>query len=341
MFNYSKTYIRKAKEHFFQRASAITKCMGQRLSVKQSAERVYEFGSAKIIYDPVNTLILQARHGFGDNLMVTAVIEGLHGEYPDISVILLAKHPEIFANNPYILNCYDINLVPKRHPLRKKAIDLEYGSLEERRKRKKEKSHYIDELYDCLPIKVVSRCYKPSLFLTEQELAYRYDNLKELARPALAIAPYGKKRSPIPSKIYPKDKWDKVVQLLIDVGINVVQVGTRSEGPLVAGAGDWLDLGYRHTAALLYHCDAVITHPGGIMHLAVACNVPCVALFGGIEDHQVSGYPQNRNVCVSLDCAPCYRRNLCRRPRCLELMTPEVIVEETLDLIKSPMRSRT
>jgi ADP-heptose:LPS heptosyltransferase len=330
--------IRGTKETVVSNTRRVREYFGRRVFGKRSEKTVYQIGADKITYDPGCTLVLQARHGFGDNLMVTAVVESIRGEYPDLNIIVLAKHPEIFAHNPHILGCYHIDLLSKRHPLRRAAVDLEYKKLEERRRRKTEKSHYIDELYDRLPIKVVSRCYKPSLFLTEQELSYRYAELKQLARPLVAIAPYGKKRSPIPSKIYPQKRWERVVQLLLEAGVNVVQVGSGSEGPLLPGAGAWLDLGYRHTASVLYHCNAVITHPGGIMHLAVACGVPCLALFGGIEDPRVSGYSQNRNLCVALDCAPCWRRELCQTPRCLDLMTPEKVAAEALDLIGSSDR---
>ena len=80
--------------------------------------------------------------------------------------------------------------------------------------------------------------------------------------------------------------------------------------------------------------DAVITHPGGIMHLATALDVPCITLFGGIEDPVVSGYEQNINVCAKLDCAPCWRKTLCDNPICLDQLSPERIVNETLKSIK-------
>ena len=41
-------------------------------------EWVYELGRDKITYNPDDTIILKAHHGFGDNLIVTAVIEGIY-----------------------------------------------------------------------------------------------------------------------------------------------------------------------------------------------------------------------------------------------------------------------
>ncbi|OQY03870.1 MAG: hypothetical protein B6I25_07630 [Planctomycetales bacterium 4572_13] len=252
-----------------------------KLCARRSKQKVYKVGSNTISYDPENTLVLQARHGFGDNLMVTAVIAGIHGQYPEKKIVVLAKNPDIFAHNPDIFACCNIKKLSKRHRLRRVAVDLEYIKIDDRRDKKRPTSNFIDELYDCLPFTVASRFYKPKLFLTKQEQFFRDAELRELPRPLVAIAPYGKKNSPIPSKIYPKDRWVKMVQLLHENGVHLLQIGIRSEGPLLPGVWDWMDLGYRNTAAVLGHTDAVVTHPGGIMHLATALDVPCVTLFGG------------------------------------------------------------
>jgi ADP-heptose:LPS heptosyltransferase len=297
-------------------------------------QNIYEIDSQVINYDPETTLVVQARHGFGDNLMVTAVLGGVHREYPEKNIVVLAKNPTIFFNNPDISVCCNIKNLSKGHPLRRVAFDLEYVNLDDRRQKKRPTSTYIDELYECLPFPVTFRCYKPKLILTEQEHSYRHEELKGLPRPLVAIAPYGKKDSPIPSKIYPKDKWVKIVELLRENGVSLLQIGVRSEGPLLPGVWDWMDLGYRNTAAVLYHTNAVVTHPGGIMHLATALDVPCITLFGGIEDPTVSGYGQNNNLCAVFECVPCWRKRLCNNPVCMDQLTPEKIVKETLQTIK-------
>jgi ADP-heptose:LPS heptosyltransferase len=103
----------------------------------------------------------------------------------------------------------------------------------------------------------------------------------------------------------------------------------------LAGCRDWRDLGYRHTASVLAKCNAVVTHPGGIMHLAAACQTPCVAIFGGIENPKTSGYPSHRILSVPLDCAPCWRKTLCRNPKCWDLLPPERIVAEIIDVLNT------
>ena len=293
----------------------------------------FVIGGETIDYDRRDTLIVKARHGFGDNLMVTAVIRGVAREHCELRIIVLAKHPEIFAGNPDIFRCYNINDFPKRHPILKEAVDLEYRPLKTHKRPKYARVHLIDDLYDRLPLPIETRCYQPCIFLSDDEKNFRIDETGKLERPLVAICPYGKANSPIPSKIYPPDKWAAVVKFLCDRGASTLQFGMGSEGPVLPGAADWRDLGFRNMAGLLSRCDALITHPSGLMHLAAACQVPCVALYGGIESPLVSGYANNRNLTVSLDCAPCWKANLCRSPKCLDLMTPEQIAAQTLDLI--------
>jgi ADP-heptose:LPS heptosyltransferase len=306
-----------------------------RLEVSKIQYKTYLINGQEVSYDPRTTLIIKARHGFGDNLMVTAVIEGLKQEHPNLQLIVLAKHPEIFTNNPHVYSCFDIKKIQPKHPVFRVAIDLEYQDYFKRRGKKNKQLSHIDGLYVCLPVSVVSRIYTPKIYLTERERDYGTLECMKFTRPLIAISPYGKKESEIVSKIYPKDKWNVLVKSLIGKGITIIQVGALSEGPLIEGCYDWRDIGYRNTAAVLAKCDAIITHVGGIMHLAVSQDTPCVAIFGGIEDPEISGYKQNRNICVSLDCAPCWRKKLCSRPTCCDMLPPELICQETIDLLNS------
>ena len=283
--------------------------------------------------DPSVSLFLRAEHGIGDNLMVTAVIEAIKREYPNIRIFVLAKHVDVFVNNPHIVACYDLHVVKKNPSLYKRALHLAYRSYNVQSQGKAKVQHFIDDIYDKIPLSISHRLYRPRIYLTEKERLYRRRKIERLARPLIAIAPYGKRRSKIPNKIYPVSRWKEVVNLLLNESLDVIQVGQRSEGRLLHGARDWRNLGYRHTAVVLSHCDAVITHVGGIMHLATACKTPCVVLYAGVEDPKVSGYSQNLNLYIDIDCAPCWRQELCTTHECIEQLTPERIVSNTMDWV--------
>jgi len=151
----------------------------------------------------------------------------------------------------------------------------------------------------------------------------------------VAISPYGGATTKIQNKFYPLEKWPMIVQGLTKAGITVVQLGRKKEGSLLPSAEDWREIGYRKSAALLLHCDAMITHPSGFMHLATALAVPCITLYGGVENPAISGYTQNLNMTVSLDCAPCWLPQACEDPKCKELLPPEKVVAATVKLIES------
>ncbi|MBU1260653.1 MAG: hypothetical protein KKE31_01620 [Planctomycetes bacterium] len=55
---------------------------------------------------------LSIGHGFGDNLMATAVIAGIKKEFPDMRIFVLTKRRwEIFENSPDVAACYNGRVV--------------------------------------------------------------------------------------------------------------------------------------------------------------------------------------------------------------------------------------
>lgn len=99
------------------------------------------------------------------------------------------------------------------------------------------------------------------------------------------------------------------------------------------------------TAALIGNCRLFITNDSGLMHVAVATDVPCVAIFGPTDSGRTAPYgPRHRVVRLGLHCSPCWSiRNVgvgrikCIYPtnQCLkELLVERVykVVEEMLQL---------
>ena len=127
---------------------------------------------------------------------------------------------------------------------------------------------------------------------------------------------------------------DKVTNGLIEAGTSVIQMGKKKEGLLLQGALDWRNIGYRKSGVILLHCDVLITHPSGFMHLATALGIPCLTLVGGVEDVLVGCYRNNPNLTVELDCVPCWRSEPCEKPICKDILSPEKIIEETMKVVK-------
>jgi len=275
-------------------------------------------------------------HGFGDNLMASAVIAGIKREYPDMRIFVFTKRrSELFENNPDVTACYDARVVMEKNlSLYKRAIPLSEYTYADFKNAQKPR-HLIDRMYDLAGINVQNRIYQPRIYLTQRELDYRKWRLERLPRPLVAVAPSGKITTKIPNKFYAIEKWQQLAILLKKANISVIQVGDKREGPLLEGAGNWRNLGFRKTASILRHCDAVITHVSGIMHLATAVNTPCIALYGGAEDPLVSGYPCNINITTDLPCSPCWLEKPCDKPICKDMLTPELIMQKLSELLNS------
>lgn len=302
----------------------------------KKVEKIYDALAAEKIRNVGREVYISIGHGFGDNLMVTAVIAGIKKEYPDMRIFVLTKRRwEIFENNPFIAACYNARTIMKKNPaIYKRAIPLsEYTYADFRNA--KEVKHMIDIMYDLIGIKVQKRIYQPEIYLTQKELDWRKWRLQRLARPLVAVAPSGKITTKIPNKFYEFEKWQKLAALLKKADITVIQVGDKREGPLLEGAINYRNLGYRKTASVLRRCDAVITHVSGIMHLATAVGTPCITIYGGTEDPLVSGYPCNINITTDLPCAPCWLEKPCDKPVCKDMLTGELIMQKLNELLNS------
>ncbi|MGA2916034.1 MAG: glycosyltransferase [Sedimentisphaerales bacterium] len=326
-----------------QEKSAIISAAKEHIKINYShnclikkVEKIYDALVVEKIRHTGKEVYIFIGHGFGDNLMATAVIAGIKKEYPDTRIFVLTKRRwEVFENNPNVAACYNARKMMKKFPeIYKKAILLsEYTYADFRNA--KEVKHMIDRMYDLIGINVQNRIYQPEIYLTQKELDYRHCRLQRLSRPLVAVAPSGKITTKIPNKFYAIEKWLRLAALLKKANITVIQVGDKREGPLLEGARNWRNLGYRKTASVLRHCDAIITHVSGIMHLATAVGTPCITIYGGTEDPLVSGYPCNINITTDLPCSPCWLEKPCDKPVCKDMLTPELIMEKLNELLNS------
>jgi heptosyltransferase-2 len=92
------------------------------------------------------------------------------------------------------------------------------------------------------------------------------------------------------------------------------------------------------SAAAISHCQMIITHDSGLMHVATARRIPVVAIFGptvrafGFHPFRVP----YRVVEQSLKCRPCSTKGSSRCPlghfRCMQEITPEHVFSAFKDL---------
>ncbi|MFN3652277.1 MAG: glycosyltransferase family 9 protein [Armatimonadota bacterium] len=277
--------------------------------------------------DGPNVVRLRPPSGFGDHLMLSAVLEGVKAEHPEVRFFLAARHPELFHRNPHVEEVLDVHKLRKRDPERVEAyIHATHRPPEARYLQVR--GHLIDDIYDHVPVTMKRRPRQPRLYLTERELAYRERELERLPRPRIAIVPHGKASVHLPNKLYPGDQWAELGALLVREFPTVLHLGTQKDGPLIPGARDYRDLGYRNTAGLMTRCDLLVTHVGGLMHLAAAMRLPSVVLYGAAEHPAISGYSWNRNLYTPIECGPCWAREPCDHHSCMRRLPPSLVVEQ-------------
>lgn len=264
--------------------------------------------------------------------MLSAVLERLPAERPDVEVVIAANHPEIFENNPRVLHCVAEKDLKRRAPAELESFQqMRFRQPEERRGQLA--GHLIDDMAACLGLTPGPHC--PSIYLTEEEEDEGMRLAPSCGWLRVAVAPFGKTNVRLPNKIYPADQWSRLGELLAPRDLQILQLGASDEGPLLEGAGDYRDLGYRATAALLKQCDLLVTHVGGLMHLARAVGLRSVVLYGAAEHPAISGYPENRNLYVPIECGPCWMEEQCDHHSCMRRLTPEIVLEAVLDELRA------
>ena len=129
------------------------------------------------------------------------------------------------------------------------------------------------------------------------------------------------------NKTWPAERFAALArQLVRRPGWRVVLLGGPEERELNARLArdcrDVLDSGCDHAelefAALLERCAVLVTGDTMALHAAVACDVPCVALFGPTCAQEIDLYGRGEKLVTRLPCAPCYRRQCDQSPSCTD-----------------------
>ena len=265
--------------------------------------------------------------------MLSAVIEGVRAERPELRIRVAASHPELFAHNPHVEEVlYEGRLKKYDRPRLAKYVVTSFRQPQERYLQVS--GHLINDMYARVGVPLVQQPRQPRIYLTERELRFREKALERLPRPRIAMVPYGKSTVRLPNKVYPADQWSELTARLAGIGGSLLHLGTRRDGPLATGALDYRDIGYRHTASVLRRCDLLVTHVSGLMHLAAAVRTPAVVLYGAAEHPAISGYPWNRNLYTPIECGPCWMETPCSHHSCMRQLTPEVVMREIEEALR-------
>ena len=128
-------------------------------------------------------------------------------------------------------------------------------------------------------------------------------------------------------------------QLQSDAGkqVAVVILGAKGEESLGNSIAALLDTRsvvlsgattIRELMAVVKRCRVLLTNDTGPMHIAAACSVPVVAVFGPTDWRTTAPYGQERSIVrTSVDCAPCLLRECPIDHRCMTRVSIEQVYD--------------
>jgi len=220
---------------------------------------------------------------------------------------------DVFRNNPDFLmhdgNVYDNNQIA--FPLVLNNPDANYCKRDDaERAYHRGDSHIIHQICECYGIKNPE--LKCVLYLDAEEEAFAYDfhhcGLGE--ERFITIEPFSKDNY-TPNRLYPFEKWQKIVNSLCDE-IKIVQVGNagRLLDNVINLTGETT---FREAIALIGRSSLFMSSESGLVHGATAVDTKSLVIITGYQDERMVAYPQNINVNISSH-GPCGLKAKC--PTC-------------------------
>ncbi|RKY33042.1 MAG: lipopolysaccharide heptosyltransferase II [Candidatus Omnitrophota bacterium] len=93
-------------------------------------------------------------------------------------------------------------------------------------------------------------------------------------------------------------------------------------------------------ACLIRKCNVYISADSAPLHIAASQGVPLIALFGPTDPRRHMPYAR-RYILIkkTLSCSPCYKSK-CRRKKCMEMITPEEVLEAIEKLLKTNTKAQ-
>ena len=146
------------------------------------------------------------------------------------------------------------------------------------------------------------------------------------------------------TKVWPAESFGKVASMLPleSVVIGAASDRTIADEVVLHSDGKARSLAggtsIRELIKIMQAAKIVITNDSGPMHIAAALNIPVIAIFGPTSPARTGPYGKGHVILQSqAECVPCFKR-ACRDMRCMKEITPEVVYQEVLGVLRREMR---
>jgi ADP-heptose:LPS heptosyltransferase len=259
--------------------------------------------------------------GLGGYLTWTAVAREIvrAAGVPGMKVIPVEQYPgglirviksEIFDHNPFILQslesstyCFPVVLNnPQSNYCKKDTPDHAIHRYD---------SHMIEQFCEFYGIKNPS--LKCEIYFSTEEEKKVSEILKDIPRPYVCIEPQSNDEYCV-NKKYPTEKWQKIVDDLVEKGVTLVQVGRfNSDYNLKNVINLCGKTSFREAALVIKSSCLFLSTDGGLMHAANAVGTKSIIVYTGFVHPKLTGYPENENIWIGRDHGPCGMKTFCRK----------------------------
>jgi ADP-heptose:LPS heptosyltransferase len=118
----------------------------------------------------------------------------------------------------------------------------------------------------------------------------------------------------VPANRQASDGWR--IALLGGPDERLVMADIKAQCPNAVDTGcDHSELEF---AALVARCQAIVTGDTMALHVALAMDVPTIALFGPTCPQEIDLFGRGEHIVTGLSCGPCYRRSCDITPSCMD-----------------------
>ena len=321
-----------------------------------------------------NKILIIRLSSLGDILLTTPLLRTIKLSYPNINIdyIIRSEYESTLQFNPHISNLITLERNYKKGEVRTQIMQEDYDliiDLQSNLRSKyltsglssrtvRYKKPYLNRLLlvkfkinrfkEILPIPVRYANSIPDFKLDEKglELFLPEEQVSDINNNYIGLCPGSRHLT----KMWPKEYFIELGNHLIRQNYNVAlfggeddiaictEISAKIKGSVnLSNHNDLIKL-----AVNMRVCKAMVCNDSGLMHTAIALNVPVISIFGStVKEFGFSPY-KGRNVVLenkTLSCRPCSHIGLDKCPKnhmdCLNKITPSTVNEAVLKISKN------
>lgn len=287
-------------------------------------------------------IVVKRSGALGDVIWTTPLISTLRRQYPELNLVVVTAHTDVFIGNPDVDLVCNLQYEPLDDDI---LIDLDLAY--ERRRN----LHILDAYAEACNTRLTE--FSPRLYPSPQRYQAALARLQPLAGlPNIEKLLVLHCAANSPDRIWARENWVELIHRLLqhDERLFILIVGSGRDfsaedlGLVAAQRVQCFTrkLDLMGTAAIVSVADAVIAPDSGVIHVAAAMSTPAIALFGmATPDTRLDDRNVNVAVWAPVECRGCIAElppeasPRCKKgdPDCMRKITVEQVASPSLDVL--------